>query len=119
MAHISDSYPPGYCICAWSYDEACHIHGTEGCLGCAVHPDGRPVQASHRQNVRHNPLPFRAGTKVRRRDGWIVTCTKCGVMVDPELLALVMTDAKVIVSPGLPCGAEQRVPKHTPSTCGA
>ena len=33
---------------SWSYDESCHIHGTEGCLCCAVHPDRRPLQVLSR-----------------------------------------------------------------------
>jgi hypothetical protein len=44
-----------------------------------------------------------------------VTCTKCGVTVDPELLALMMMDAKVIV--GLGSSTRRRAKSDQACTC--
>lgn len=41
---IRDHYPDEFCICELSLDERCHIHGTEPCLGCLVHPEGRAME---------------------------------------------------------------------------
>jgi hypothetical protein len=48
---IKDHYPFGYCKCEGWIDPTCHLHGTEPCLGCLIHHEGRtevlPVKRLH------------------------------------------------------------------------